>query len=532
MASHMKHEETKNCNSNEENFLGNIQSPIQGLRVAIGGLEIISCLIEKINRVRDYAIGNGSHGITKHKNSRNFSILDNALNVFTDLKTKIAEIVLPPYNENKVKINVENKQTVDDNVLFTSFETNKRLHEENNNVVHRNPKNARLWRSHSQGCIRTCNHDHHAHISSWKHAMKVHRSQVPEVIQEPYIEYGYLLPFMPWSYYLRGLYTPSYEFMNVWTHLIPSIYFFYLLFAFSQEINIIHAWPLFLVLTAGTLLCFFSASAHLFHSKSSLHHSCWFVADYFGISLFAFASLSTNFYSGAHLEYFKIFSSHYLKISTLIVTVGYTCLCLTQTGGKWVSLKLSRQLKVFVNGFGYAFGAIPLYLRMYDNFSTGKSEASLWWHGIALPSMFLAPAVYGLDFPQRFFPGKFDVFGHSHMWFHILTAFAAYCEVWGVYYDVTEGPWSVLQQQEEYPTLFEICVYYIIIVMYGYIVGKVIHSSVKDDHVHEEPLLQGKHLCSCGLPETARIHHRTHRISRIKSESNIYLQEISEEEGD
>lgn len=344
-----------------------------------------------------------------------------------------------------------------------------------------------------------CGHECHVKLGSWKHALSVHCSHVPEKLREPFIEYGYFLPFMPWRYYLKGLYIPSYELTNVWTHLAPCIYFSYLLMGFAKEIDIVHAWPLFLITFSGIVICGLSSMAHLFHARSSLHHSCWFVADYFGITLYAYSSLTTNFYSGAEMEYYIWLSPYYLHISTVVCFIGFTSLCITQTKQPWISVKLARQIKLYVNGLGYMFGALPIFFRIGKY---GLAEAALQNHTISFVCILVAPVTYAFDFPQCRFPGRFDIFGHSHMWFHIFTALSIWFDINAVYLDIINGPWQFIHMQVDFPTFVEPLFYYLIVVLYGIFCGHLTHCSVKCDHAEEEPFLQGKLRCACGLPRT------------------------------
>lgn len=292
-----------------------------------------------------------------------------------------------------------------------------------------------------------CLHKHHSSFSSWDHALSVHCSHVPPKLQEPYIEHGYLLPFMPWRYYLKALYTPGYELMNIWTHLIPSLYFMYLLMVFAKEFDIRIAWPLFTITLCASIVTGLSALAHMFHARSSLDHSCWFMVDYFGINVYAFATIVCSFYTGSLLEYYNVLSRYYLPIAVTICSFGFFCLCITQTGTRWASIEVSRKMKVYVNGFGYLFGAVPLLHRMGLNKMEGREELALWYHALAMITLIVAPVIYSTDFPQKYWPGRCNVFGHSHQIFHLLTASAAYFLINAIYHDTKEGPWGDLHQQ-------------------------------------------------------------------------------------
>lgn len=182
--------------------------------------------------------------------------------------------------------------------------------------------------------------------------------------------------------------------------------------------------------------------------------------------------------------------------------IGFTSLCITQTRQTWISMQVSRRIKVGVNGFGYAFGAFPLFIRMYE---TSLGETALQYHALAVVSMLIAPITYGSDFPQCFYPGKFDKIGHSHMWFHIFTATSMYFDILAVHLDIKGGPWETIHAQHDFPGIMAASSYYLLVMLYGVFSGHLTHCSVKCDFVHEDASLQGKLPCECGLPRTMKM---------------------------
>lgn len=43
---------------------------------------------------------------------------------------------------------------------------------------------------------------------------------------------------------------------------------------------------------------------------------------------------------------------------------------------------------------------------------------------------------FSFHLPERFCPGNFDLFGHSHQPFHVFGALATYSQMWAIYTDM------------------------------------------------------------------------------------------------
>jgi len=271
---------------------------------------------------------------------------------------------------------------------------------------------------------------------------------------EPYVDDGYLLQNKPLSYYMGAIFTYNYEMMNVWTSIIPMFYFIYMLLNFYKELDLVKTWPLLAVTFGSISVELFSGFAHMFHSRSINWHNNCFLMDYFGIMVFASSSTVANFFASASLQHYNWLKSRNLFILVMNSFLGFLCMAITQMEvGPLFTLKLKRILKVGVNLFGYLYGMWPIFSRIQEGVILYEVKC---YYILQLLFMTLNPILYASDFPQRFWPGKFDVFFHSHQLFHVSVACACYFNVLAVYKDVTEGTtWSALRLQPDYPTLYD-----------------------------------------------------------------------------
>nr|CAB3264653.1 membrane progestin receptor beta-like [Phallusia mammillata] len=280
------------------------------------------------------------------------------------------------------------------------------------------------------------------------HALENSWHNVPQCCTEPYILKGYPLTNMPWRYYIKLLWIPNNEMLNIWTHLIPFFYFIWMLLNFNQELDLVKTWPLFLVTICAIILMGCSSFAHMFHSRSCFYHRSWFLIDYIGITAFAFGSTVTHFFACAEVSYYNSFGWYNLVILTLICCAGYLCFTISKVGK--VTVDKARSLKLWSNGLGYFHGLLPLFNRFYIS-----EDPVIYYHKVHILCMLFAPIWYAADIPQKYWPGRFDIVGHSHQIFHVFGALACYFDIQAVYSDVTRpnGHWAALETQGDYPSL-------------------------------------------------------------------------------
>lgn len=222
---------------------------------------------------------------------------------------------------------------------------------------------------------------------------------------------------------------------NIWTHLIGFIAFvvctivFYVkpLCDFCDNDLATSEKLIFLFFFIGAILCL--GLSFLFHTVCchSEHVSRLFCKlDYVGISLLTVGSFVPWIYYGFYCDrtpkmvYLTIISV--LGIGTIVVTM------LDKFSEP--ALRPVRALLFVCLG---GFGLVPtLHFLLQSGWSTGMTEASIH-RVIIMGGLYILGAVlYGCRIPERFLPGKFDIWFQSHQIFHVLVIAAAFVHYHGM----------------------------------------------------------------------------------------------------
>ncbi|KAK5972422.1 hypothetical protein GCK32_016799 [Trichostrongylus colubriformis] len=157
------------------------------------------------------------------------------------------------------------------------------------------------------------------------------------------------------------------------------------------------------------------------HSRSPHDHIFWFLVDFAGIALFG-CSIGLQRYScGSDMS--LIGHMAYLPSLMLIVLVlqflSSCYLFVSQPEWPW-RLEL-RMATCFLL-------AIWVYVPLVDRYLSENSAAdsSLVLHTNAFNWLMVSGVFMGAKVPERFAPGKFDIFGYGHQLFHLCVNMVAW----------------------------------------------------------------------------------------------------------
>ncbi|CAG8632524.1 17034_t:CDS:2 [Gigaspora rosea] len=202
---------------------------------------------------------------------------------------------------------------------------------------------------------------------------------------------GYRRPTFSYLKCAESLFYVHNESVNIWSHLVGAIAFIFLGFitydyVLSHHPSIIW-WDVavFYIFLMGAMICLgLSSTFHTFCCHSEKVCAQWGRCDYVGIV-------------------------------TLIVTPEYRWF----RTGLFVSMGLSA--------------IIPLaHALIIYGFELSVKVISLKWI-IVMGVFYLTGAfIYGSRIPERWFPGKFDIYGSSHQIFHFFVVAAAFIHYFGV----------------------------------------------------------------------------------------------------
>ena len=258
--------------------------------------------------------------------------------------------------------------------------------------------------------------------------------ETPEWLREPFINSGYREAYSTAWQCLQSLCYLHNQSLNIWSHLVTSLYFmvrFGIVFSASDH-SLMD--PLYLPLVSaalGTIVQYStSAIAHLFCCISKRAYKTGFYLDYAAISFYTFTSSQVMFfYTRPIYTKWVIFQSpySYLCIAALLCGIAtYSC-CKTGANTSKFST-LFRTVPFFAawmnTGLPFIAGVTFCSCHATKNclaFSA-CSDLSIGYYVCHVACTCLLGLVYSSRIPERLWTGKFDIFGSSHQLFHILAA--------------------------------------------------------------------------------------------------------------
>lgn len=224
------------------------------------------------------------------------------------------------------------------------------------------------------------------------------------------------------------------ETWNIWTHFVGFLFFAILVagvYTFGDYITgmfedvRIDDLPWFeqamlSMFFAGAIICLLCSTLfHVLHNHSKKVSSLFSRLDYSGISLLITGSSVPAYYYGFYCA--KL--AQFVHISVILV------LCVVCTA---ISLRSKFntppyrvfRFTVFVT-FGL-YGAVPfIHIFLREGYVQASNAYALW--GIVTMAVLYigGGALYASRIPERFWPGKFDIWASSHQLFHVCVFTAA-----------------------------------------------------------------------------------------------------------
>ena len=251
----------------------------------------------------------------------------------------------------------------------------------------------------------------------------------------------------PWSYYTRSLFWMHSETGNVWTHLISPIIIIGMacrqlgnvdLYTYNNEA--VHY--VLLVTVTRCIVCLVSTMAHLLHSKSIMMHFIMFSLDYTAIGLSVYGYGVVLYHSAGNSLFYRLV----YPALNFVVCLGFTiCASLSISLYKLNPIKrrLTRDSSILAI---LSILLMPLLCRLcacvlQNNCLTNNTNIYRIWVIIMLV---IGGSFFYSHFPQRWWPGTFDMWGHGHQWFHVTFPIGHFLELKAIRFDLENIPESVL----------------------------------------------------------------------------------------
>jgi len=262
--------------------------------------------------------------------------------------------------------------------------------------------------------------------ASWK---SCHFTALPHWLQDnDYLLWGHRPPLPSFSACFQSIFRIHTETGNIWTHLIGCLAFVTLAIytLVWSELQTEERW-VFAAFFAGAILCLgFSCVFHTVHCHSEFVGKLFSKLDYVGISFLILGSLVPWLYYSFYCQYQpKVI---YLSVASVL---GLSAIILSLWDEFAEPEYRSLRAGVFI-AFGLS-GAIPaIHYAVMEGWMNAITYSSLCWLVLMGTLYILGALLYAGRIPERFFPGKCDIWFQSHQIFHVLVIAAAFVHYQGL----------------------------------------------------------------------------------------------------
>lgn len=281
----------------------------------------------------------------------------------------------------------------------------------------------------------------------WEASWKVcHYRHLPKWLQDNnFLHRNHRPPLPSFRACFKSVFRIHTETGNIWTHLLGCVAFIgvaaYFLSRPSIEIQL-QEKIVFGAFFLGAIICLgFSFAFHTVCCHSQPIGKLFSKLDYCGIALLIMGSFVPWLYYGFYCHY-----EHKLVYLSVVMVLGVLSI-IVSLYDKFSEPNL-RPLRAGVfASFGLS-GIIPaIHYGLMEGWFNKISQASLGWLILMGLLYITGAAFYALRVPERWFPGKFDLWFQSHQIFHVLVIAAAFVHYHGIsemaIYRVTVGECTI-----------------------------------------------------------------------------------------
>ncbi|XP_017285740.1 membrane progesterone receptor epsilon [Kryptolebias marmoratus] len=278
-------------------------------------------------------------------------------------------------------------------------------------------------------------------------------TDVPARVTESFILSGYRFPNYSLRDCIRSAFRPTNETGNFWTHFLPVFVFaYYFVEAFRwdgvPDADAPFFYPLWTYFIGVFCLLMASSMAHLLNSMSLVVREVCFFVDYGTISAYTVGSSLAYYYyihpqagivekgnlngsrlglSHEHegaLTFYRFFETFYIPCACVIAIICVLSCCNTRQ--RWREHRYIIRTLVFLLPF--LISSTPVFYRLLTRSPYSRTSSS-FAASAPMPGFFLRHSLWLLvsamfnisKLPERLAPGRFDIWGHSHQWFHCCT---------------------------------------------------------------------------------------------------------------
>ncbi|GMR63036.1 hypothetical protein PMAYCL1PPCAC_33231, partial [Pristionchus mayeri] len=254
---------------------------------------------------------------------------------------------------------------------------------------------------------------------------------LPDWLQDnEFIRSGYRPPLPSMSECFKSIWSLHTETGNIWTHLIGCVLFFLIAawFLTRPDSHIQFQEKLiFSFFFAGAIVCLgLSFSFHTLSCHSKGVRKLFHKLDYLGISMLIVGSFIPWIYYGFYCRREpKI--TYIVLISILGVAAGFVSMLDKFAESAFRPIRAG----VFV-AMGLS-GVVPAVHYMLTDGIDSMINENAFLHLLLMAGLYIVGAgIYAARTPERFFPGKCDIWFQSHQLFHTCVVIAALVHYYGI----------------------------------------------------------------------------------------------------
>ncbi|KAI9252964.1 pPR-type GPCR protein [Phascolomyces articulosus] len=269
-------------------------------------------------------------------------------------------------------------------------------------------------------------------LNKYQKSKTVSWPDLPPWLQDNiFITSGYRLPTGSYKKCIQSLFYLHNESVNIWSHLLGFFFFLGLgiHFLWEQPFDTLTMadYIYFFSFILGAMTCLgFSSSFHCFSCHSESVAARWNRCDYAGIVTLTVGSFFPLLYYGFHCHpKIQIF---YLVVITILgaMTTSVVLLKHFRTPAyRWMRTGCFLALGLF--------GIVPTLHGVVIYGFTNAADTIAFWNLVLMAVSYVGGAlIYACRVPERWLPGKFNIWGASHQIFHICVLIAATSHYLGV----------------------------------------------------------------------------------------------------
>lgn len=247
------------------------------------------------------------------------------------------------------------------------------------------------------------------------------RSQTSPIYTEPFLMSGYRKPDPTLFECIRYTFVCHNDVWNFWTHFLPLCawvpWLYYL--SYHYDFTDPYYYPLFCFWIGGCSYALFSSVAHMFGCVSSNVRSICFMLDYLGISIYVAGGGLCTLHHQPPLSS-SLYFQYQFPLVCLLVLFSVSA-ALMSSFSRFYCFKYRFYMRSLGYLPAYCICVAPFLSRAFTCFSVGDECMSdtLYLHFICIALSGLLLFFFITKIPERFAPGKFDIFFQSHTLFHL-----------------------------------------------------------------------------------------------------------------